>query len=153
MFLGDGVLPDPSKVKALQAFTLERIKAPRDVKVFLATAGYMRRFVPGFAKLAQPLAKYLKVGAELHPGLTDDPEAQAAFLDLRGRLAQAGPSCVLVPLPSRGLGSNDSNFRRHLVFDSESFNLTHRASDGSGTVFHIRRSGCVESDTRGRPPD
>jgi hypothetical protein len=83
----EGCRPDPLKVQALDAFTLDKLKKPRDVKVFLQTIGYMRKFVKDFAKIAQPLSKYLKAGARLKPGLVDDPEAQAAFSDLRGRLA------------------------------------------------------------------
>ena len=51
----DGLLPDPSKTKAISEMT-----APRCVKQllsFLAACSWFRRFVPNFAQTAEPLMR------------------------------------------------------------------------------------------------
>jgi len=54
----DGVKPDPKKLEAVQHFP--RPKTPRNIKQFLGFAGYCRRFIPNFSKLAKPLTLLLK---------------------------------------------------------------------------------------------
>ncbi|KMQ85713.1 hypothetical protein RF55_15566, partial [Lasius niger] len=46
----DGVKPDPKKLEAVQQFP--RPKTPKNIKQFLGLAGYYRRFIPNFSKLA-----------------------------------------------------------------------------------------------------
>lgn len=63
MYLGhiigrDGVRPDPKKVEAVQNFP--RPENPKTIKQFLGLAGYYRRFIPGFSKVAKPLTELLK---------------------------------------------------------------------------------------------
>jgi len=57
MYLGhiseNGVLPDPSKLSAVKNFpTPKRIK---DVQSFIGLAGYYRKFIKDFSKIAKPL--------------------------------------------------------------------------------------------------
>ena len=52
----DGIEADPRKVKAIDAFTLERMKTPRDITVFLQTVSFTRKFFRNFSKLAAPLS-------------------------------------------------------------------------------------------------
>ncbi|XP_011871373.1 PREDICTED: uncharacterized protein LOC105563955, partial [Vollenhovia emeryi] len=54
----DGVKPDPKKLEAVQQFP--RPKTPKNIKQFLGLAGYYRRFIPNFSKLAKPLTNLLK---------------------------------------------------------------------------------------------
>jgi len=54
----DGVRPDPGKVKSVEEFPTP--KNARQLKSFLGLAGYYRRFVPNFSKVAAPLHKFLK---------------------------------------------------------------------------------------------
>ncbi|KAL6418934.1 hypothetical protein ACFW04_011685 [Cataglyphis niger] len=54
----DGVKPDPKKLEAVRQFP--RPKTPRNIKQFLGLAGYYRRFIPNFSKLAKPLTNLLK---------------------------------------------------------------------------------------------
>lgn len=63
MYLGhiigsDGVRPDPAKVKAVMNFPIP--KNPKNIKQFLGIAGYYRRFIPNFSKIAKPLTDLLK---------------------------------------------------------------------------------------------
>jgi len=85
----DGLEADPKKVAAVEAITVDRMKKPKDLKVFLHTVGYMRKFIKNFAARAAPMSKYLKKGAKMKPALENDEEARKAFLDLR--------ACLLTP--------------------------------------------------------
>ena len=85
----EGLRPDKIKVQALSAFTVDKMKKPKDVKVFLHTVGFHRKFIPNFAKIASPLSKYLKKNAKMPKGLVGDTAAQEAFLGLIQRLKEA----------------------------------------------------------------
>ena len=54
----DGVKPDPRKLEAVKSFP--RPKTPKNIKQFLGLAGYYRRFIPNFSRLAKPLTNLLK---------------------------------------------------------------------------------------------
>lgn len=54
----DGVKPDPKKLEAVKLFP--RPKTPKNIKQFLGLAGYYRRFISNFSKLAKPLTALLK---------------------------------------------------------------------------------------------
>ena len=57
----DGVEPDPQKIESVQKFP--RPKTRKNIKQFVGLIGYYRRFIPGFAKSAKPLAhlrKYIR---------------------------------------------------------------------------------------------
>lgn len=69
MYLGhiigrDGVRPDPKKVEAVQNFP--QPQNPKTIKQFLGLAGYYRRFIPGFSKVAKPLTELLKKETAFH---------------------------------------------------------------------------------------
>src|ERR1044072_6557019 len=51
----EGIAVDPSKVEAVMAW--ERPKTVTEIRSFLGLAGYYRRFIEGFAKIAGPLTK------------------------------------------------------------------------------------------------
>lgn len=53
-----GVRPDPKKVEAVESFATP--KTTKELKGFLGLAGYYRRFIPGFSKIAKPLHELLK---------------------------------------------------------------------------------------------
>ena len=48
-----GIHVDPSKIEAIKNWAAP--KAPTEVRQFLGLAGYYRRFIEGFSKIAQPL--------------------------------------------------------------------------------------------------
>ncbi|XP_071629552.1 uncharacterized protein [Temnothorax longispinosus] len=53
-----GVRPDPKKIEAVQNFPIP--KSAKNIKQFLGLAGYYRRFIQGFSKIAKPLTNLLK---------------------------------------------------------------------------------------------
>ena len=55
-----GVKPDPRKIEAVSEFP--RPKTAKNIKQFLGLAGYYRKFIPNFAKIANPLFSLLKKG-------------------------------------------------------------------------------------------
>ena len=92
----DGIEADPRKVEAVKAFTLSRMRSPRDIKVFLQTISFTRKFIRNFSKISAPLAKYQKKNCPVRfkPGLQGDPEAQEAFEHLKQLLTKAP---ILIP--------------------------------------------------------
>ncbi|XP_039308185.1 uncharacterized protein LOC120358336 [Solenopsis invicta] len=54
----NGVRPDPQKISAVQNFPVP--KNIKNVRQFLGLAGYYRRFIPNFSKIANPLSNLLK---------------------------------------------------------------------------------------------
>jgi len=58
MISKDGVKPDSSKILAVKDFP--RPRTNKNIKQFLGLAGYYRRFIPNFSKIAKPLTNLLK---------------------------------------------------------------------------------------------
>ena len=54
----NGVRPDPKKIIAVENFPVP--KTQKNIKQFLGLAGYYRRFIDGFSKIACPLHQLLK---------------------------------------------------------------------------------------------
>ncbi|KAL0345764.1 UNVERIFIED_CONTAM: Transposon Tf2-12 polyprotein [Sesamum radiatum] len=99
---GDGVMPDPSKVKAIMEWRVP--KNATEVRSFLGLAGYYRRFVEGFSIIVGPLTKLLMKGVAFQ--WTE--QCQQSFDELKGRLT----STPILVLPS---GSVDLWFIRMLL--------------------------------------
>src|SRR3954465_13440155 len=55
---GDGVAVDPAKVSAVTEW--ESPKSVKEVCSFLGLAGYYRRFIENFSKVAKPMTELLK---------------------------------------------------------------------------------------------
>lgn len=53
-----GISPDPSKISAVSTFPVP--KTVTQIKSFLGLAGYYRRFIPEFSKIATPMTSLLK---------------------------------------------------------------------------------------------
>ena len=79
----DGVAVDPEKTNAAANFP--QPKNPTDVRSFLGLAGYYRRFVKNFTKIAAPLTKLTEKST---PFQWED-EQQQAFDELKKRLTSA----------------------------------------------------------------
>nr|GEZ70091.1 retrotransposon protein, putative, Ty3-gypsy subclass [Tanacetum cinerariifolium] len=58
--LVDGITMDPAKVEAITKWPIP--KKVNEIKSFLGLAGYYRRFVEGFSRLALPLTKLMRKG-------------------------------------------------------------------------------------------
>ncbi|KAL2226471.1 UNVERIFIED_CONTAM: Retrovirus-related Pol polyprotein from transposon, partial [Sesamum indicum] len=82
----EGVQPDPAKVKAILEW--EPPKNVSEIRSFLGSAGYYRRFVKDFSIIAKPLTNLLKKNA---PFNWNDKCAQS-FEELKKRLLQPYPS-------------------------------------------------------------
>lgn len=54
----DGVKPNPGKVEAVRSWPLPR--TIKDLRSFLGTVSYYRRFIPSFAKIAKPMTSKLR---------------------------------------------------------------------------------------------
>ena len=78
-----GISVDPSKIQDVLNW-----KAPTsvpEIQSFLGLAGYYRRFVPEFSKIAKPMTELLKKGVKFHW----DDNCEQAFQTLRRLLTSA----------------------------------------------------------------
>ena len=56
----DGIHVDPSKIKAIENWSAPR--TPTEIRQFLGLAGYYRRFIQNFSKIAKPLTALTQKG-------------------------------------------------------------------------------------------
>nr|GFA97646.1 uncharacterized protein [Tanacetum cinerariifolium] len=75
--LADGITMDPAKVKAITKWP--RPKIVTEIRSFLGLAGYYRRFVEGFSRLALPLTKLMRKGEKF----VWDEEREKSFEELK----------------------------------------------------------------------
>ncbi|CAA0841948.1 Uncharacterized mitochondrial protein AtMg00860, partial [Striga hermonthica] len=88
-----GIEVDPSKVSAVQNWSTPR--SPSEVRSFLGLAGYYRRFIEGFSKIALPLSQLTRKSVKFE--WTD--RCEASFQELKRRLTSA--PVLTIPDPSR----------------------------------------------------
>ncbi|GJQ89242.1 putative reverse transcriptase domain-containing protein [Tanacetum coccineum] len=81
---GDGIHVDPSKIEAIKNW--EAPRTPFEVRSFLGLAGYYRRFIKNFSKIAKPLTVLAQ------KTLPDGPEDFVVYCDAAG----LGLGCVLM---------------------------------------------------------
>ena len=72
-----GILVDPAKIEVVMQWEIPRSSS--EIQSFLDLAGYYRRFIQEFYKIAVPLNRLTKRSMTFHWG----PEQQAAFETLR----------------------------------------------------------------------
>ena len=83
VILGEGISVDPVKVQAVLEW--QRPSTPRDIRSFLGMAGYYRRFIMNFARIAAPLTRLTKKGVKFE--WTD--QCEESFQELKNRLISA----------------------------------------------------------------
>ena len=88
----DGVRMMEDKVEAIRAWPTPR--SVRDVRAFLGTAGYYRKFIRNFSAIAAPLSELTKDGVKFEWAAPHE----SAFVQLKAAIAQ-GPVLIL-PNPS-----------------------------------------------------
>lgn len=88
---GDGIAVDPSKIDAVLQW--EAPTSVTEIRSFLGLAGYYRRFIEGFSKLALPLTKLTCKGA----AFVWDVQCEESFLELKKRLTTA--PILILPNP------------------------------------------------------
>ncbi|KAF5765311.1 putative nucleotidyltransferase, Ribonuclease H [Helianthus annuus] len=79
----DGIHVDPSKVDSIRNWPAPR--TPTEIRQFLGLAGYYRRFIKDFSKIAQPLTMLTQKGVVYRWGNTQE----TAFQYLKDRLCSA----------------------------------------------------------------
>jgi len=79
----DGIRPDPNKLYAVEKFPVPR--KIKNVQSFLGLAGYYRKFIENFSKIAKPLTKFIKKSKKFNW----TAEQQNSFQSLKEKLTTA----------------------------------------------------------------
>ncbi|GJW74197.1 retrotransposon protein, putative, ty3-gypsy subclass [Tanacetum coccineum] len=108
----DGIIMDPSKVEAITKWP--RPTTVTEVRSFLGLAGYYRRFVEGFSRLALPLTQLMRKGEKFV--WTD--ERQESFEELKREIGCLLrilnlPSVPVIAYASRQLKPYEVNYPTH----------------------------------------
>nr|GEW25998.1 putative reverse transcriptase domain-containing protein [Tanacetum cinerariifolium] len=80
----EGIYVDPAKIEAIKDW--ESPKTPTEIRQFLGLAGYYRRFIEGFSKIARPMTKLTQKSVKFNWG----EKAEAAFQLLKQKLCRLG---------------------------------------------------------------
>ncbi|GJW57611.1 putative reverse transcriptase domain-containing protein [Tanacetum coccineum] len=102
---GGGIHVDPSKIEAVKNW--KALRTPSEVHLFLGLAGYYRRFIEDFSKIAKPLTVLTQKSKTFDWG----EEQENAFQTLKDKLCNApvlalldGPEDFVVYCDASGLG-------------------------------------------------
>nr|GEZ71163.1 putative reverse transcriptase domain-containing protein [Tanacetum cinerariifolium] len=79
----EGIHVDPAKIEAIKDW--ESPKTPTEIRQFLGLAGYYRRFIEGFSKIARPMTKLTQKSMKFDWG----EKTEAAFQLLKRKLCSA----------------------------------------------------------------
>ncbi|GJR90851.1 putative reverse transcriptase domain-containing protein [Tanacetum coccineum] len=86
-----GIHVDPAKIESIKDWASP--KTPTEIRQFLGLAGYYRRFIEGFSKIAKPMTKLTQKKVAFEWG----DKQEAAFQTLKTKLCSA----PILALPSR----------------------------------------------------
>jgi hypothetical protein len=89
----DGILVDPSKIEAVVDWKVP--SSVHEIRSFLGLAGYYRRFIEGFSKLASPMTKLTRKDV---PFVWNEA-CDHAFAELKEKLTTA----PVLTLPKSGV--------------------------------------------------
>ncbi|GJW27318.1 reverse transcriptase domain-containing protein [Tanacetum coccineum] len=79
----EGIHVDPAKIKSIKDW--ESPKTPTEIRQFLGLAGYYRRFIEGFSKIAKPMTKLTQKSVKFNWG----EKEETAFQTLKQKLCSA----------------------------------------------------------------
>ncbi|GJX86272.1 putative reverse transcriptase domain-containing protein [Tanacetum coccineum] len=79
----EGIHVDPAKIESIKDWTSP--KSPMEIRQFLGLAGYYRRFIEGFSKIAKPMTKLTQKKVKFEWG----DKQEAAFQLLKQKLCSA----------------------------------------------------------------
>ncbi|GJX16095.1 putative reverse transcriptase domain-containing protein [Tanacetum coccineum] len=83
MIDSEGIHVDPAKIESIKDWTSP--KSPTEIRQFLGLAGYYRRFIEGFSKIAKPMTKLTQKKVKFEWG----NKQEAAFQLLKQKLCSA----------------------------------------------------------------
>ncbi|GKB79994.1 putative reverse transcriptase domain-containing protein [Tanacetum coccineum] len=83
LILSEGIHVDPAKIESIKDWASP--KTPTEILQFLGLAGYYRRFIEGFSKIARPMTKLTQKSVKFDWG----EKAKAAFQLLKQKLCSA----------------------------------------------------------------
>jgi hypothetical protein len=89
-----GILVDPAKVKEIVVWSVPTTVT--EIRSILGLAGYYRRFIEGFSKIAKPMISLLEMGREFKW----DEKCQDSFDQLKKRMMS--PSVLVMPDLQKG---------------------------------------------------
>ncbi|GKD55030.1 putative reverse transcriptase domain-containing protein [Tanacetum coccineum] len=78
-----GIHVDPAKIESIKDWASP--KSPTEIRQFLGLAGYYRRFIEGFSKIAKPMTKLTQKGVKFDWG----EKEEAAFQLIKQKLCSA----------------------------------------------------------------
>ncbi|GJQ95171.1 hypothetical protein Tco_0006310 [Tanacetum coccineum] len=79
----EGIHVDPAKIESIKDW--ESPKTPIEIRQFLGLAGYYRRFIEGFSKIAKPMTKLTQKSVKFNWG----EKEETAFQTLKQKLCSA----------------------------------------------------------------
>ncbi|GJU49861.1 putative reverse transcriptase domain-containing protein, partial [Tanacetum coccineum] len=79
----EGIHVDPAKIESIKDWTYP--KSPTEIRQFLGLAGYYRRFIEGFLKIAKPMTKLTQKKVKFEWG----DKQEASFQLLKQKLCSA----------------------------------------------------------------
>nr|GEW82337.1 hypothetical protein [Tanacetum cinerariifolium] len=119
---GDDIHVDPSKIEAVKNW--KALRTPSEVHSFLRLAGYYRRFIENFSKIAKPLTVLTQKSKTFNWG----EEQENAFQTLKGKLCDA-PVLALLDGPEdfvdKSVIYTDHKGLQH-IFSEKELNMRHR---------------------------
>nr|GFC60330.1 putative reverse transcriptase domain-containing protein [Tanacetum cinerariifolium] len=91
----EGIYVDPAKIESIKDWVSP--KSPTEIRQFLGLAGYYRRFIEGFSKIAKPMTKLTQKKIKFEWG----DKQETAFQLLKQKLCSA--SILALPEGSKDI--------------------------------------------------